>query len=1220
MSGLEPIAALSLACNILQVVGVGRDTVRIAKQVYQDGTLDPALTESAGVLNDLSSQIRVTTEAASAAKPKAQDKQLLDLADKCQRAARDLQEEVNFLNGPPTKAKLVATLKIAAKTTWRKRRLEKLDQRLKDAESFLQTGLLTRIYERSVKTNGDLLALGVDVRAFLEEYRNGRASSIDLMKRHITTETKRSEDAVRSHVTLTSNRAENSLKEHIGIAIRGVANQVQDTRLQAKRDQLLRSLKFDRMNERRNQVSSSHPKTFTWVLQDGSEGDTRQSTVENSEDEDFEDQDWEDEDWEDQDSEEENSEDEDSEDENDADQVDKNISWDSFTDWLRSTEPVYWISGMPGSGKSTLTKYLLGQSQTQECLDLWKPDAIIISHFFWRPGTAMQQSIRGLLFSLLYQILLEDVPAVDEVRVNYDEKSTKDNETDWSDEELKNALHLTLGRYPRPIAIFLDGLDEVLPGDGVLKLLEVVDGMKTLCAHTGTLKICLGSRREPLFCKRLSAYPQLRLEQLNLVDLRRYGRDHVEIPSDYHITGEVQDWPQDQEGFKEWLVNSLVAKAGGVFLWLCLTVSTITKALNEGETVEDLVHLIDNLPQGLADLYADMWARMNHDSDHLKARAASYLQLALEGLEERGAGDFRCPLSPYIMMVATTPGITDLLLQPNPSDQMPAASQILEACEITIRDIANRCGGLLVCPSPTDAHNQGDEELISWHGDEYNSLTPYVSLSGDPTCFFLHRTARDFLTDTEEGQKILSWGSFAGERAALHLVKARLTIYRLFRVPLWIWNDSTFATWSYNNEVSDVFECALFPVRDLGTGIGWKQLNKSMKSEVLKLLLVCEQLFNYGYLCGRPAVAPNPTPLEQDPGNIMYYVYNENTVHRQHEFLLEAAYYAFYKPSFWDDLLPVIQRRKLDDSTMSQLLVCACAFGKADTMITSSSGLRPCLKAIRALVGWGASPVHKTLQRDRREYPTLDYLITTLETPFQTLMTSIWSLATQCPFDNDFAQVLDLVSLFVAHGADLNQEIHMALEVEAEGNRMRFTELWQRFEYSRGLVLIMGYSVSSILANVLKIWQLPDLPQMGWLPDPQEMANSGFGQGHLIALIAPDKSIQETEDHSALDLFVTDDIFPLRSEDGSVQDLLPLLRLLDEEIQDKGVSLLERQKNAPMHSDVDILSQVIIPPEAQAGAARAVQRLRSTTVPVAERRKEVRVRLGICTPLEGMIR
>ncbi|KAK8123099.1 hypothetical protein PG984_011769 [Apiospora sp. TS-2023a] len=1187
MSGLEPIAALGLACNILQVVGIGRDTVRIAKQVYQDGTLDPALTASAGVLDDLAGQIRATTAAAaSAAKPKAQDKQLLDLADKCQGAARDLQEEVNFLNGLPTKAKLIATLKVAAKTTWRKRRLEKLDQKLKDSESLLQTGLLTRIYERSVKTNDDILSLDTDIRAFIDEYRKGHVSAADMTRKHITTETKKSEDAVKSHITQTSNRTEKSLKEQIGVAIRGVIDRDQDTRLEAKRHQLLQSLKFDRMNERRNQVSSSHPDTFTWVLRDGSEVYSRQGTVGISDDEDSVDR----------------------AKDSHRGMSDENISWDSFTDWLRSTDTVYWISGMPGSGKSTLTKYLLAQSQTQKCLDLWKPEAIIISHFFWGPGTAMQQSIRGLLFSLLYQLILEDVPAVDEVRINYDEKSAKDNETDWSDEELLSALHLVVTRYRRPIAIFLDGLDEVLPRDGVLKLLEVVDWLKTLNGSTGNLKICLGSRREPLFCKRLCAYPQLRLENLNIVDLRKYGKDNIVIPSDYHITGEIHSWPQDQAGFKRWLVDSLVEKAGGVFLWLCLTVSTITKALNEGETVEDLVHRIDNLPKGLVELYADMWARMNHDSLHLRARAASYLQVALEGLEERGDSDFRCPCSPYIMMAATTPGITDLLLQPDLLDQMPSASQILEACEITRRDIANRCGGILVCPNLSESRWKADDKLIPWHGEEYNSLTPYIALNGGLTCFFLHRTARDFLTDTEEGKKILSWGSFAGDRASLQLIKARLTIYRLFRVPVWSWDGAKFGYSWYNNEVADVLDSAIFQAY---TPYHNQELEPFVRPELSRLLLVCEQLFNYGYLCGRATVEPNTIPSEQNSELFVYHAFHEITVQRQHEFLLEAGYCTFLTPSFWDELLSIVENRALDGKITSQLLVCACTFGEKDPSRS--------FEAIRSLLARGASPCHKTLQRDRLRSPDVDPLIWKLETPFQALIASILSIETRYVFDNSFAkELLDLVSLMVAHGASLNDEVHIAIKVEMKTGRMRFMQYWKEQDYfKRSLVLIMSYPASSVLADILRIWQLKDISQMSWLPDPPETTRSGFGQGHPIVLVVEKKHTKSDEPlGSAPGLFLTEGIFPLETGNGLDEDLLPLIRVVEDRFQ--GNNLPEGEEFAYFNVGDGILSRATVPKKVLATVKRAIARMRSTKVPVAERRKEVRVRLRICTPLEDL--
>lgn len=237
-------------------------------------------------------------------------------------------------------------------------------------------------------------------------------------------------------------------------------------------------------------------------------------------------------------------------------------------------------------------------------------------------------------------------------------------------------------------------------------------------------------------------------------------------------------------------------------------------------------------------------------------------------------------------------------------------------------------------------------------------------------------------------------------------------------------------------------------------------------------------------------------------------------------------------------------------------------------------------------------------------------------------MTSILSLATKCPFDTSFAQeLLDLVSLFVAHGADLNDEVYTVLEIASGVKHMQLTELWRGLLYSCSQILIMGHSASSVLAIILKSWRLEECPQMDWLSDPQEMAKSGFVQSHPIALIVTSKDMREDKQHwFAPDLFVADDIFPLASVGGLDEDLLPLLHLVDDEIQGQGMSLLERQGlRNDTYWDEDILYPVIIPPEAEAGVDRAVKQLRSTKVPVAERRKEVRRRLGICTPLEKLM-
>ncbi|KAM0271639.1 hypothetical protein ACHAQH_009027 [Verticillium albo-atrum] len=58
------------------------------------------------------------------------------------------------------------------------------------------------------------------------------------------------------------------------------------------------------------------------------------------------------------------------------------IKWDSFINWLRSDSPVYWISGKPGSGKTTLMNYMVSNPRTATALRVWSPNFLIVSHFF----------------------------------------------------------------------------------------------------------------------------------------------------------------------------------------------------------------------------------------------------------------------------------------------------------------------------------------------------------------------------------------------------------------------------------------------------------------------------------------------------------------------------------------------------------------------------------------------------------------------------------------------------------------------------------------------------------------------------------------------------------------------------------------------------------------------------------------------------------------------
>jgi hypothetical protein len=146
MSGLEALVALGLTCNIFQTITFGCEIITLAKHVYQSGTLDNAIHAYAGELRGVADGIRTACPHDSSKALSLQDKQLLKLSRTCCTAARELQEEVEFIIGNAQRGSLLATIKVAAKANWRKRRLDRIEGELHRAESVLQAGLLGQIW------------------------------------------------------------------------------------------------------------------------------------------------------------------------------------------------------------------------------------------------------------------------------------------------------------------------------------------------------------------------------------------------------------------------------------------------------------------------------------------------------------------------------------------------------------------------------------------------------------------------------------------------------------------------------------------------------------------------------------------------------------------------------------------------------------------------------------------------------------------------------------------------------------------------------------------------------------------------------------------------------------------------------------------------------------------------------------------------------------------
>ena len=262
----------------------------------------------------------------------------------------------------------------------------------------------------------------------------------------------------------------------------------------ATRDQFLKSLNFQGRDQRFKHVKEAHYKTFQWLFDDMHQADSGNSSLQDDEDEESDD-----------------SSSYQSGDSNglldesqELDLVYEDLYEEcrgkvksSFSDWLKSKEVLYWIKAKAGAGKSTLMKFLYNDSRTVQLLDsATSGQTLVLTHFFYLMGSPMQCNIKGLLCTLLYQLLQQDEDGTwiaELFRRNPSFKS-KESDSNWSEAELKKALFMTLRltTVSNQICIFLDGLDEVHQSDGKHKLLNLLDWLKA----SGSLKICVSSRPE----------------------------------------------------------------------------------------------------------------------------------------------------------------------------------------------------------------------------------------------------------------------------------------------------------------------------------------------------------------------------------------------------------------------------------------------------------------------------------------------------------------------------------------------------------------------------------------------------------------------------------------------------------------------------------------------------------------------------------------------------
>lgn len=198
-----------------------------------------------------------------------------------------------------------------------------------------------------------------------------------------------------------------------GLYLSEVADAATIGRLRA---QILHQLDFRDRNDRHGRIPRAHEETFQWIF-------ARQSELNGK-------------------------------------------SFHSFADWLESEKNLYWITGKPGSGKSTLMKFIITDPRTKKHLQVWSGGMPLVtaSFYFWNSGSDVQMSLLGMLRTLLYEALSQWPALIPTVFPNRWATSRLIGEVfhPWTEPELLSAMNTLIQNCKSSwrLCLFIDGIDE----------------------------------------------------------------------------------------------------------------------------------------------------------------------------------------------------------------------------------------------------------------------------------------------------------------------------------------------------------------------------------------------------------------------------------------------------------------------------------------------------------------------------------------------------------------------------------------------------------------------------------------------------------------------------------------------------------------------------------------------------------------------------------------
>ncbi|PHH73219.1 hypothetical protein CDD80_3951 [Ophiocordyceps camponoti-rufipedis] len=275
------------------------------------------------------------------------------------------------------------------------------------------------------------------------------------------------------------------------------------------------------------------------------------------------------------------------------------FDYQPFVSWLSADEGMFWIKGKPGSGKSTMMKFIcLDQRIREYGHDFSRiKSEITVTFFFNYRGTPLQKSLPGLLQNVLRQVL-EQLVSFDKAEPILELLLTKlpaamQESISWTRQRMEEALRIVLNqdRAHLSVTFFIDALDEYdgLPENVVRFLKYLIERPSESLTKT---RVCFSSRPWDVFKSSFDGAPGLTVEDFTRQDIHDYCTSALALG----LGNGALIRP---------LVDKITGRASGVFLWVSLVTREILKEFSHGQapSVEALLDLINELPDELGNYY-----------------------------------------------------------------------------------------------------------------------------------------------------------------------------------------------------------------------------------------------------------------------------------------------------------------------------------------------------------------------------------------------------------------------------------------------------------------------------------------------------------------------------------------------------------------------------------------------------------------------------------------